>query len=451
MQPIRLRLVILVCGFLVASAEVSFDANAQAPAQTQRPPGATPVGPAAPQSTHYPVLLLAVGASWNLRLGPKGPERLDRPNYPPIVLEPAEVSHEPTGEAWSYHAKDTATGASLVLHLSREACSDASTTKYSFKAVVEHTQLGTLNGCARIAAELFPRANNQDDEDDDTEKKKEPTETTTVTKFTLPVDVAYISPLKKIVLKHGKVPHIVAQEGTQLNLSHDGNRLLYTHGEGSTRAIALYDSATGKTTDLFTGDVQQAFWSPDDARIAFMKMTDGHGRLWLATATAPEAAAQAAYPSDIVSIQGWADAHTILVDDLQQISWIGDDGTVHSTLADKDMYGNAFIGSTASTVRAHPLNPDLLLVSAEIIKTVVNTATKGGPAMGFFLYEVQSKRRVNLSPPDMLAQNTEWSRDGFQIFFTGTDSSRRSATYHIFWDGMILKRYLDGTFLVIGQ
>lgn len=443
-----LRTLTVLCGCIFAFMQLPM--AAQAPPQTQKPPSATPVGPAAPQSTHYPVLLLAVGASWNLRVGPKGPERLDRPNYPPIMLEPAEVTHEPSGEAWSYHAKDTATGASLVLHLSREACADASTTKYTFKAVVEHTQLGTLNGCARIAAELFPRANNQDDEEDDAEKKKEPTETTTVTKFTLPVDVAYISPLKKIVLKHGKVPHIVAPEGSQLNLSHDGKRLLYTHGEGSTRAIALYDSATGKTTDLFTSDVQQAFWSPDDTRIAFMRMTEGHWRLWLATSTSPETAAQV-YGNDIVSIQGWADPHTILVDDLQQISWIGDDGTVRSTVADKDMYGNSFIGSSASTVRVHPLNPDLLLVSAEIIKTVVNTATKGGPAMGFFLYEIQSKRRVNLSPPDILAQSAEWSRDGFQIFFTGTDAARRSATYHIFWDGVILKRYLDGTFLVIGQ
>lgn len=468
MPRIPLRATLLVWGLIFDFAAASLPTRAQpqsqasargqaptqAPAQTKKP-STTPIGPAAPQSTHYPVLLLAVGAnpSWNLRIGPKGPERLDRPDYPPMVLEPAEVTHEPTGEAWAYHAKDAATSAAVVVHLSREACSDATTTKYSFKAVVEHTQLGTLNGCARIAAELFPRLNQNPDDDDDVDAKKPPAETTTVTNFKLPVDVAYISPTKKIVLKHGKIPHIVAQQGSQLNLSHDGKRLLYTRGEGSARSIALYDSATSKTTDLFTGDVQQAFWSPDDTRIAFMKMTDTHWHLWIAPATSPESAAQSAYANDIVSIQGWADSHTILVDDLQQLSWIGDDGAVRQAVPDKDIYGDFFLGSSASTFRLHPLNPDLLLVSAEVLKSAVTSApgSKPAPALGFFLYEIQAHRRVNMSPPDMLSQNAEWSRDGFQIFFTGTDSARRIATWHIFWDGALLKRYSDGTNLVIGQ
>ena len=412
------------------------------------------VGPAAPQSRHYPVLLLAVGAnpSWSLRLGPKGPERLDRPGYPPIALEPGDVAKEGATEAWNYHAKDTATGATVTVHVSREACSDATATKYSFRAVVDHAQLGTLNGCARIAAELFPRANNQDD-DEDPDKKKTPAEVTTVTNFKLPVDVAYISPTKKVVLRHGKVPHIVAQEGTQLSLSHDGKRLLYTRQDpGGARAMVLYDSASGKTTDLFTGDVQQAFWSPDDTRIAFLKMVDGHLRLWAAPASTPETAA-AVYSNDVVSLQGWADDHTLLVDDLQQLSWVGDDGTVRQTLPDKDLYGETFAGSSASTVRIHPSNPDLLLVSAEITKPASNVSTsqKAGAGLGFFLYEIHSKRRAPLSPADMLSQNAEWSRDGVIVFFTGTDATKHSATWRIFWDGSILKRYSDGVNLVIGQ
>jgi hypothetical protein len=51
----------------------------------------------------------------------------------------------------------------------------------------------------------------------------------------------------------------------------------------------------------------------------------------------------------------------------------------------------------------------------------------------------------------MFAQNAEWSGDGFQIFFFGADSSRRSATYHMFWDGIGLQKYVSGTSLAIGQ
>jgi len=96
----------------------------------QNPPPAKklPAGPSAPQSTHYPILILAFGndPDWNLRIGLKGPERMDRPGYPPIPLEPSDVAHEAAADSWTYHAKDSATGAAVAVHLTREACTDAS-------------------------------------------------------------------------------------------------------------------------------------------------------------------------------------------------------------------------------------------------------------------------------------------------------------------------------------
>src|SRR6516165_2975349 len=84
-----------------------------APALAQTPPSANkPQTPQSPQSKnktgppvlpaqprHYPILLIAQGTDpiWNLRLGMKGPERLERAGYPPIPLEPAEVEQETTG------------------------------------------------------------------------------------------------------------------------------------------------------------------------------------------------------------------------------------------------------------------------------------------------------------------------------------------------------------------
>lgn len=432
-----------------AQSQTAAPSQTPAPAQTQKPP----VGPAAPQSRHFPVLLLALGMnpSWSLRIGPNGPERLDRPAYPPITLEPGEITQEGPN-AWVYHAKDTGTGAAVSVLLTRDTCSDGSSTRYSFKAVAQHAQLGTFNGCARIAAELYPRQNQQDDDTDDAAAKKKPPLDPSLANFKMPIDVAYVTATQKVVLRHGAVPHVVAQEGSQLSLSHDGKRLLYTHEskETGTRAIMLYEVAGAKSTELLTGDVQQAFWSPDDTRFAFMKMVDGNWHLWVAPITAP-ATATAVFPGTILSIQGWADAHTILVDDLQQLSWVRDDGTIARTLPDKEVYGE-FI-SSGNTVRIHPQNPDLLLVSTEMPKRAPNAPTvpKMGTSMGFFLYEVASKRRVILSPPELLAAGAEWSHDGLQIFFTGTDASRRTATWRMFWDGSDLKRYLDGRELVIGQ
>jgi len=151
------------------------------------------VGPAAPQSTHYPILLLAQGndPSWSLRIGLKGPERLDRPNYPPIPLEPSDVGHEGATDAWTYHAKDSQTGATVTVHLIREACMDtvAATTKFSFRVAAEHAQLGALSGCARVATELFPKINNQPDPEEEEEAKKKPPPPT-ITDFKPPAAVA---------------------------------------------------------------------------------------------------------------------------------------------------------------------------------------------------------------------------------------------------------------------
>src|ERR1700719_4743623 len=108
---------------LIVSAIACSAGWAQAPAQTQTPskkPPSSPTAaaaPNAPQSKHYPILLLASGnnPAWSLRIGQKGPERLDRPGYPPIILEAAEVTNETAGEAWTYHAKDTGTGAAIAI------------------------------------------------------------------------------------------------------------------------------------------------------------------------------------------------------------------------------------------------------------------------------------------------------------------------------------------------
>ena len=113
----------------------------QTPAQGQQK--GLPMGPQAPHSTHYPILLLGFGnqPNWSVRIGLKGPERFDREGYPPIPLEPGEVT----------------TGAAVAVHLSREACTDAAndtltTTsplggKYSFKISIDDAQIGSLKGC----------------------------------------------------------------------------------------------------------------------------------------------------------------------------------------------------------------------------------------------------------------------------------------------------------------
>ncbi len=451
-----LRIFLLTLGAIASFGTASTSAWAQAPSQTKKPP-AVPAAPAAPQSKHFPILLLASGnnPAWSVRVGQKGPERLDRPGYPPIALEPAEIIHEPSGDAWTYHAKDTGTGAALALHLSREACSDAmSATKYTFRVIVEHAQLGTLNGCARIAAELFPRITNQDDQDPDEAAKKKPALETTITGFKSPTAVAYINAAEKIVVSRGALKKIAAPAGTDLALSHDGKKLLYTRADSkspSESAIVLYDFDSGRSKDLVHGAIKQPFWSPDDTRIAYLNNQDQKWQVWTFPAGTPETPAPL-YVNNSTMLQGWVDAHTLLASDLQNAYWIADDGRPLQTVALKDLYTAMFQIGDSDSIRVNPGNPDLLLVSASY-----TTAPKGAPADsnhltgGLFLYELHSKRRVVLSPPEQSARNGEWSRDGVQVFYTARLASGAPSTYRIFWDGSAPKRFIAASNFVIGQ
>ena len=438
-----------------------------------------PVGPAAPQSTHYPILLLVQGSdqSWSLRIGLRGPERLDRNGYPPIPLEPADVVREGATDSWTYHAKDSQTGAAVSVHLTREVCTDpASTAKFAFTASFEHAQIGSAQGCARVATELFPKINNQPTEDDDDAKDKPAPPT--ITKFKPPVAVAYLNAAGKLIVKRGTVARAVpGKSGYQPALSLDGKRLLYTTEErteeksaekGGERSITLYDWGTGKSTELLRGPVQQPFWSPDDKRISFLKFDGFKWQVWTVPVDAPEKAALV-YPGEAISFQGWADEHTLVAGDLQTLSWIGDDGSLKQTLASADLYGKDQFGlSSANTVRVHPLNPDLLLVSAEMLPAAAAAYLKNAqatnkdkdapkiagtpPGQAFFLYEIKSKRRVLLSPPNLTSSFAEWSRDGLQIFFTGSGPSGKSpAIYKMFWDGTSQLKVQDGSDFVIGQ
>src|SRR6266446_10293703 len=207
-MPERSKRLLLLASAILASLPTL--ASGQTPAPAKK----LPAGPPAPQSTHYPILLLAVGNNpiWSLRIGQKGPERLDRTGYPPIPLEPAEVTHEAAADSWTYHAKDSATGAAVAVHLTREACNDAandtlSTTpppsgKYSFRASLDHAQIGSLKGCARIAAEIFPKINNQPDQEEEDDAKKKPP-APTITNFKAPVAVAYMNSAGSVVLTRG--------------------------------------------------------------------------------------------------------------------------------------------------------------------------------------------------------------------------------------------------------
>ncbi len=449
-----------------AASGLLLTAPAMLLAQSTAKPGNKPASPAmdiaGPQQTkHYPILVIAHGnePSWSLRLGMKGPERLDRVNYPPIVLEPADVVRDESGSSWTYHAKDSQTGAAVSVKLTRETCSDGmSDTKYVFKVEVNHAQIGTLNGCGVSSPEKFPefRKKNQLDPSDDPDAaakdKDKNAALEPISKFTSPVAIAYVNASGKIEVSIGAVKKIVPATGYELSLSHDGKQLIFTKDlPGKDRTIVLVDIATGHSQDLLTGLVHQAFWSPDDSRIALLKFVDEKWQIWSFPANAPDKASQFS-PQAELALHGWSSPTTVLATDMENAYWLGEDGKVQQTVPLKEIYGDLYQIMSSDTIRINPINPDLLLVSAFYASTPAGAPTDSmGLNSSFFLYEIRSKRRVSLCPPDTWARSAEWSRDGIQVYFTRMGTGKNFTTDRLFWDGTGLKKYIAGSSMAIGK
>jgi uncharacterized membrane protein len=480
------RFVLALLSLVVVTPVIPGHALAQAPAQKPAPKTPASANPPqiqqqepvpSPVSRHFPILIIAQGNNpgWSLRIGMKGPQRLDRTGYPPIVLNPGEITSDESDQSWTFNATDDDTGAKVAIKLTRDSCSESvSDVKYTFRVEVDHAQIGQLKGCALSEPQEFPEFSKKnqldmpdqaDPNDKNIDKSKEETERdkdqdyrktvlAPITKYHSPTAVAYLEPSGRVVVSRGEVRKVVAATGAELALSHDGKSLLYTRSDSSTgpdRSIVLYDVDTGHSRVLAGNNVRQPFWSPDDSRLAYLKFDGKIWQIWTAAISAPDQGTQVS-PSDIAGLQGWVNPTTILANDLQSAYWFSEDKPPQ-TVPLKDIYGETFQIMSSDTIRVCPINPDLLLVSAYYLNAPAGAPTDSvGLNETFFLYEIRSHRRTILGAPDLYTRNAEWSRDGLQIFFTrGVLGKTPIATDRMFWDGSGIKRYSPGNALVVGK
>ncbi|MGB9423684.1 MAG: hypothetical protein WBR14_22440 [Candidatus Acidiferrum sp.] len=459
---------------------------AQAPAQKPAPkvpanPNSTQI-PAqepvpSPVSRHFPILIIAHGndPSWSLRVGMKGPERLDRAGYPPIVLNPGDITSDESDNSWTFNAKDDDTGANVAIKLIRDSCSDNTPgAKYTFRVEVDHAQIGQLKGCGVSDPEKFPefRKKNQLDMPDqadtddknadktpeqieqDKDKEYRKTVLEPITTYHSPTATAYLEASGRVVVSRGETRKVAAPAGSELALSRDGKLLLYTRSDSTTapdRSIVLYELDTGRSRVVAGNNVRQPFWAPDDSHFAYLKFDGKVWQVWTAATSAPDNATLLA-PLNIASLQGWVNPSTVLGTDMQNAYWLSADRPPQ-IVALKDIYGDRFQIMSSDTIRVSPINPDLLLVSAYYLNTPPGAPTdSAGLNQTFFLYELRSHRRTILGPPDLFTRNAEWSRDGLQIFFTrGVPGKTALVTDRMLWDGSGLRRYSTGNYLVVGR
>ncbi len=120
-------------------------------------------------------------------------------------------------------------------------------------------------------------------------------------------------------------------------------------------------------------------------------------------------------------------------------------------MAIRDVYGDGYEVMSSDTIRANPANAHLLMVTAYVSlpKPGMPTDAKTGMGGAAFLYELKSRRRVDVTPENVFAQGAEWSRDALQIFFTNREKA--PVICRVFWDGSGYKRVRAGRDPVVGE
>jgi len=181
-----------------------------------------------------------------------------------------------------------------------------------------HAQIGSLKGCAPHRRPSFsPRSTiNPTRTKDADRRQKRSHPPPTITDFKPPIAVAYLNSAGNVVLSRGSTKKIAAacwhRAGPLPRRQEASLRAPPIQRTVPDRIIVLYDFDSGKSVDLVQGLVRQAFWSPDDGRVAFLK---GPGSI-VAGLVFPRLNARGPphfFSSQSVnSLHGWVDNHTVL-------------------------------------------------------------------------------------------------------------------------------------------
>src|SRR5260370_18420042 len=103
-------------------------------------------------------------------------------------------------------------------------------------------------------------------------------------------------------------------------------------------------------------------------------------------------------------MQGWSDAHTILVmrQNLSELAWIADDGKPGQAVSLNDICAPDFRPSANLSVRLNPANPDLVVISALFTHPPqgVPVGEKEVDTKGFFIYVFRSNLLITMPIPN---------------------------------------------------
>jgi dipeptidyl aminopeptidase/acylaminoacyl peptidase len=224
----------------------------------------------------------------------------------------------------------------------------------------------------------------------------------------------------------GKEPRRLL-EGRYPALSPDGQKLAYgeVRDGGWSLGLMVLDLAGARSTALIEpGEelIAHPEWSPQGDRLAFLSLDQGQLSLDIIQADGTGrqkvfiAPLTAASPHSPV----WApDGRSLTFHDLHHLYQISLTGEITAKTPLEEITGKAASLSSLDRFVRHPAAPQLMAFTMGVKGTEKFEDIFDDPNSALFLYDLGTKERIRLTPPDMLALHPSWARDGQYLYFCG--------------------------------
>jgi hypothetical protein len=206
-------------------------------------------------------------------------------------------------------------------------------------------------------------------------------------------------------------------------LSPDGQRLAYVQtmqDKGGGKDLAVFDMATGQSFILVPSEGENHLfypsWSPQGDQLAFVYdlkdinivKPDGSERRKIFTV-----------PGGAYAPPVWGPGKSLLVHDLNDLYQIDLQGKELAKRPLTSFTGKPDAVSSTDRFLTNPVEPQLWAFTMFMPGTPKFTSIFGEPVNALFLFDVRTLKRTRLTPPDMLAMDPCWSRDGQTLYFCG--------------------------------
>jgi WD40-like Beta Propeller Repeat len=211
----------------------------------------------------------------------------------------------------------------------------------------------------------------------------------------------------------GDASYVLFDKGREPARTPDGKRVYWWADDG----IHFADVDGGARGLFRAGNLRSPRVSPDGKQLVWGEMVGEHWSIMRSPVDRTSGRTPAATPTilfrgnDSVFQPSWLpDGAGVIAHDLDHVYWIALDGKPTRTLP-----ASAFTDGTGGGTSS----ADRFVVCPTDPNRIAYTVEYGTDGNQLWLYDLSTKQRTRVTPPDVFAVDPNWSRDGRFLYFRG--------------------------------